>query len=150
MADQKIVRLVRLLLEKTKAREMRWEETADPSTFQCSLSNYSILISQRSFQNVSEPTQFVKICNEEGKTIEEVSDAVPHFWEVSNLENYSKWRDAMRWASKRRSMKCSTCLKQSRAKARAVADSLTDWLSRTRLLWFNRCKLLSTALTMLD
>jgi hypothetical protein len=80
MAEDKIVRLVRLLLEKTKAGEIRWEETIDPNTFQCSLINYSVLISQRSVSGMpglTEPMRSLRICNEEGKTIEEVTDAVP-------------------------------------------------------------------------
>jgi hypothetical protein len=81
MADDKIVRLVHLLLERTKAGDIRWEETSSANTFQCSLPNYSVVISQRplviSSGTVSLPTHALTLCNEEGKIIEELSDAVP-------------------------------------------------------------------------
>jgi hypothetical protein len=72
MADDKVVRLVRLLVERTKAGEIRWEETPTMNTFQCSVSNYSVLISQRSFVDISGMVQTLTVCNEEGKIIEEV------------------------------------------------------------------------------
>jgi hypothetical protein len=67
MADDKIVRLVRLLFEKTKAGEIGWEETSNLNIFQCSVSNYSILISR----------QTLTVCDEEGKIIEEVDGLAP-------------------------------------------------------------------------
>ena len=67
MADDKIVRLVRLLLEKTKAGEIKWEETSKLNIFQCSLSNYTLLISR----------QTLTVCNEVGDIIEEVDGQAP-------------------------------------------------------------------------
>jgi hypothetical protein len=83
MADDKIVRLVQLLLERTKAGDIRWEETSSANTFQCSLSNYSVVISQGPLEftsgklgEVSGAPHTLRVCNEEGKTIEEVSDGL--------------------------------------------------------------------------
>jgi hypothetical protein len=72
MIDDRIVRLVQLLLEKTSAGEIRWEETPTSNTFQCSLSNYSVLISQTSFRDAPGATQSLAVANEEGRIIEEV------------------------------------------------------------------------------
>jgi len=67
MADDKIVRLVRLLLEKTKVGEIKWKETAKLNIFQCSLSNYSLLISR----------QTLTVCDKEDNIIEEVDGPAP-------------------------------------------------------------------------
>lgn len=79
MKDEKLVRLARLLYERTKDGDIRWEETALRDTFQCSFPSYSVLISQKSFSGLADPKpmRILKICNEEGKTIEEISDAAP-------------------------------------------------------------------------
>ena len=67
MAEDKIVRLVRLLLEKTKAGEIKWEETSKLNIFQFSVSNYSLLISR----------QILTVCTREGDIIEEVNGLEP-------------------------------------------------------------------------
>ncbi len=80
MAYDKLIRIARLIYEKTKNGEIKWEATADEGTFQASLSNYSILI--RRLPNVSpvitlvgNPTYFaLQICNEQGQVIEELTD----------------------------------------------------------------------------
>jgi hypothetical protein len=86
MADDKIVRLVRLLFKKTKTGEIKWEETAKLNIFQCSLSNYTLLISR----------QTLTVCNQEGNVIEEVDGLAPlqegvHLTELFELAR----RDAM-------------------------------------------------------
>jgi len=67
MADDKIIRLVRLLVEKTKAGEIKWEETSSLNNFECSLFNYSLLISR----------QTLTVRNQEGNIIEEVDGEAP-------------------------------------------------------------------------
>lgn len=73
MAYDKLIRLARLIYEKTKNGEIKWEATPDEGTFQASLASYSILVTRAPD---GEPT--LQICNEQGQVMEELtwSDAV--------------------------------------------------------------------------
>jgi len=68
VANDKLIRIAHLIYEKTKNGEIKWEATADESTFQASLSNYSILI-KRAAGTLGGTT--LQICNEQGQVIEE-------------------------------------------------------------------------------
>ena len=83
MAYDKLIRLARLIYEKTKNGEIKWEATADEGTFQASLSNYSILIkrspraptvSMMQANALLDPTYFtLQICNEQGQVMQELA-----------------------------------------------------------------------------
>ena len=84
MANDKLIRLARLIYEKTKNGEIKWEATADEGTFQASLSNYSILIKRSPTVSMLAPTALLsttyfyfilQICNEQGQVIEELTQS---------------------------------------------------------------------------
>jgi hypothetical protein len=80
VAYDKLIRLARLIYEKTKNGEIKWEATPEEGTFQASLSNYSILIKRSPKASMIppnvllDPTYFtIQICNEQGQVMEELT-----------------------------------------------------------------------------
>jgi hypothetical protein len=70
--DEKLLKLVQKLLEKTNAGETRWEETVRPDTFQASFPNHVVWISTH--QNSGADDYVISILNEVGVAIESADD----------------------------------------------------------------------------
>lgn len=78
MADNRLIKIVGRLREKTIRGELIWEATFDEGVFSLSFSNYSILISLKPTKAAEIPPDVedlvLTIVNNEGITIEEVRD----------------------------------------------------------------------------
>jgi hypothetical protein len=65
--QQKLAQVAKLLLEKTKTGEIKWETTSQERTFQTSLSDYSVMIAEEFEQGPDEYYRVLRIFNEAGR-----------------------------------------------------------------------------------
>jgi hypothetical protein len=75
MANEKQVRLIRRLIEKTNAGEVRWEATADDEVYQAAFPSYGVRVERRHdrWQNETEG-YVVYVLNQEGTAVDEMRD----------------------------------------------------------------------------
>ncbi len=69
----KSTQLLLKLLEKTKRGDIQWNETEIEGTFQAAFPAYSVRISSEAEPGKALSDYFLKIYNQEGKQIEEIS-----------------------------------------------------------------------------
>ena len=69
----KLVKLMSVVYEQTKAGKIPWEPTTTTSTFQSSLSDYSVLISEAYDPDEQSEYYIFKVCDEKGRTVDEMS-----------------------------------------------------------------------------
>ena len=75
MATPKPARLVQQLLEKSNEGKIKWEKTATDGVFQAAFPGYSIRLSTEPSAFSSQEDYFVQISNDEGETVEIISDS---------------------------------------------------------------------------
>ncbi len=73
MAYEKLARLVLKLAEKTSASEINWEQTAEDGTYQAAFADYSVHL-YMIYNREGSPDIFIRIHDENGNVIEEISD----------------------------------------------------------------------------
>jgi hypothetical protein len=71
--EEKLLKLVQRLLDKTKAGETKWEETVWPDSFQTSFPNNVVRISKN--ENGAVTDYVISVLNEVGTAIESADDA---------------------------------------------------------------------------
>jgi hypothetical protein len=77
--EEKLLKLVQGLLAKTKSGEIAWEKTASDEVFQVAFPSYTVRLStQSSDENPDMNDLVVLIRDDEGRTIEHISDAELH------------------------------------------------------------------------
>ena len=79
MANTKLLEVARALYERTMKGDLTWEATPKEGMFQVSFPNYSILVLEEN----GEVT--LKICNEEGRVVEELTESQATVLKFSNM-----------------------------------------------------------------
>jgi hypothetical protein len=91
MADEKLEKMVKIattLLERTRAGEIVWEETADKDTFLCSFPDYSARIARSRDDGWDESFELV-IVDSKGRRLDSLSsgqggaDILPEMFELA-------------------------------------------------------------------
>ncbi len=90
MADDKILRLVNGLIEKTKADELVWETTSNENTFQVAFSEHTITIEEY-VDTDNDLVLMLAIFDSEGRKIDSANQ-----WSVANVKEL--YDLARRWA----------------------------------------------------
>jgi hypothetical protein len=74
MANEKQVRLIRRLIEKTNAGEVRWEPTANDEVFQAAFPTYGVRVEKVSDRWNDTTDYTVYVLNQEGTAVDEMRD----------------------------------------------------------------------------
>lgn len=74
MSYNKIVNIVKKILEKTNNGSIEWEGTERGDTYQVSFSNFSVRLFPRDNPHTPDTDYIIQIINSDGEIVEEVSD----------------------------------------------------------------------------
>jgi hypothetical protein len=86
MSDNKIIKMIRLLQQRTDDKKISWEETIHDNTYQSAFPVYTIQIGQYTNENsIRKPIDYyIRILDDENKVIEEATDI-----DLNNEEPFS-------------------------------------------------------------
>src|SRR5688500_6193962 len=75
MANEKQVRFIRRLIEKTNAGEVRWEPTGNDDVYQAAFPNFGVRIEKLSDRWNDSTDYGVYVLNQEGTAVDEMHDS---------------------------------------------------------------------------
>lgn len=74
MLDDKRLAIIKLLMDRTSAGQLKWAATADDNTFQVAMGDYSVSIKSGPGEAMDSTDFVFEIANEEGRVIDQFRD----------------------------------------------------------------------------
>ena len=75
MSNERLIKMLSLLLQRTNEQKLVWEQSVDDDLYQVAFQNYTVQIGYRSSsQRFGDMDYFIRISDENNKTVEEATD----------------------------------------------------------------------------